>query len=242
MARLADVLTSIEALCETMNSLEFGPPGIFTNAIINKPDVTSLIRDPSEAELSLYKIQKGTGLGGLTLRRKDDQDAADQLVDYVPRRIDEQRVFEKVDGGSTVVQVPRLVDVPDDERLASLETLSSPTKKRLIGRYKLIPEGVLESDDFDTILATANEVVLKYPNIVNDSDVNATLQSIKKEYDQLLEETDALERAVQRQKEELGTQGDGVYQLESPGRDIDEMIRNEERIIADLEKELQATK
>lgn len=244
MARLGDILTSIEALCDTMSKLEFDPPGIFTNAIINKPDVTSLIRDPSEAELSLYKISKGTGLGSLMLRRKDEQSKSDRLVDLKPQRIDGKRVFEEVDGGTSgaVVQVPRLVKVPDDDKKANIEAMSSPTKKRFMSQYKLISADVLESDDFELVFTTANDVIVKYPNIVNDSDIKETLNSIRQEYDQLLEETQALEKAVQRQKDELGAQGDNIYELESPGRDVDELIRIEEGLIEGLERELEAAK
>lgn len=227
-----------------MSKLEFDPPGIFTNAIINKPDVTSLIRDPSEAELSLYKIGKGSGLGSLMLRRKDEQSKSDRLVDLQPQRIDGKRVFEEVDGGTSgaVVQVPRLVKVPDDDKKANIDAMSSPTKKRYMSQYKLISADVLESEDFELVFTTANNVLVKYPNIVNDSDIKETLNSIRQEYDQLLEETQALEKAVQRQKDELGAQGDSIYELESPGRDVDELIRIEEGLIEGLERELEAAK
>lgn len=242
MARLGDILTSIEGLCDTMDKLDFGPPGIFTNAIINKPDVTSLIRDPSEAELSLYNIGKGSGLGSLTLRCKDDKGSADQLIDLQPQRIDGKRVFEEESDGSAVVKVPRLVNVPDNDRLENIEALSSPTKKRIMSQYNLIPSNVLESEDFELAFTTASDVILKYPNIVNDTDIKDTLKGIREEYDQLLGETETLEKAVQRQKDELGAQGGSIYELESPGRDIDELIRIEEESIQKLEKELEAAK
>lgn len=244
MARLGDILTSIEALCDTMNNLNFEPPGIFTNAIINKPDVTSLIRDPSEAESSLYKINKGTGLGSLMLRLKDDQGNGEKLSFLQPQRIDGKRVFEEIEGGSSgaVVSVPRLVNVPDDDKKENIEAMSSPTKKRFMSQYKLISADVLESEDFELIYDTANDVILRYPNIVNDSNIKETIKSIRLAYDELLEETESLEKAVKQQKEQLGAQGDSIYELESPGRNVDELIRGEEELIEGLERELEAAR
>lgn len=240
MTRLGDILASIEALCDTMNKLDFGPPGIFTNAIINKPDVTSLIRDPSEAELSVYKIVKGNGLGSLTLRQKDEGSGVEMLVDLQPRRIDGKSVFEEFEENDSgaVVRVPRLVDVTEDD--TPFESMSSPTKRKVLSQYKLISTAVLESEDFDIIFKSTSDVVLKHPNIVSDTDVSERLERIRREYFTLLEETRKLEDDVRKQKEDLGAHGESVFEFGSPGRDVDDLIRQEEDLIKDLEEDLEA--
>lgn len=62
---LDSILTSVKQQSDSIQSLEFHQPGIFTNAIITKPPITRLLKDAASHEQSLYKINKSNG-GGFT--------------------------------------------------------------------------------------------------------------------------------------------------------------------------------
>lgn len=56
---MTDLLNSLEAINNSANSIKtlyFRPPGIFTNALISKPDITTLLRDADNYENSLYHV------------------------------------------------------------------------------------------------------------------------------------------------------------------------------------------
>lgn len=241
MARIAELLKSLEDLCEVINNLDFGKPGIFTNAIINKPDVTRLIRDPSSAEQSLYKISRKQGTGSLLLRSKDDPSSQQKLVSLLPERQDGFSVYDSeetdTDNKTVVPQLRFKRNFSDDPESQHYNDMSPISKRKAVGQYNLIPQEVLNSDDFSTILNAIQEVTSKYPNLVNDFKMPETLESLQSQYLQLSKQTAELESAVASQKQELSVYGNEL-EFGSPVRDIHELIRTEERMIADLEAQL----
>ncbi|KAK4192284.1 reticulocyte-binding protein 2 a [Podospora australis] len=56
MSLLLAHLEQISLSCEGIDSLPFPPPKIFTNALLSKPDITSLIRDTEAHERALFSV------------------------------------------------------------------------------------------------------------------------------------------------------------------------------------------
>lgn len=240
MSRFNELLKSLDNLCETINALNFDSPGIFTNAIINKPDVTTLIRDPSSAEQSLYKITKRKGLGSLLVRTKGLSLTHSQLLPLIPERRDGKSVYvndaANDDTGLVASRPQSRKRESDDEDNNDFNELSSPLKRRLVNQYNLISEEVLESDDFDAIFRTVKDVTQKYPNLVNDSKMPSTLELLSSRYEELRKLTADLESAIASQKQQYAAYNDDDFA--SPSRNLDELIRTEERLIEDLEIQL----
>ncbi|CCH41358.1 DASH complex subunit [Wickerhamomyces ciferrii] len=56
MSDLLRYLNSIDETSDSIKSLNFTPPGIFTNSLITKPNIVSLLRDADQYENSLYQV------------------------------------------------------------------------------------------------------------------------------------------------------------------------------------------
>lgn len=247
-----DPLTAIAASCTKIASLEFAKPGVFTNAIITKPEVTSLIRDALAPELSLYRIAKTSTFSGLAVRYGGIGSAGhddDTFVELRPERIDGKSIYISrsfSEDQTPAARVPELVPQNVLDQDPAPAELLSPTKKRIASQYNLIPKSVIESDDVDEICRAVSLVIEQYPSIGNSSKVKATLAGLQKEYAELLLETDKLEQKVADQRVQLDIYNDSLNEL-LPRRgivtaeketDIDDMIAREEREIEELEEEL----
>lgn len=235
MSRLEQIVSNVNALCDTVTDLEFAPPGIFTNAIITKPEVTSLIRDALVPEQSLYKISRSLGYP-LAGRGNDEE----PFVELKPERIDGKSMYiEKrfEDWKTTAVRIPEVVQTDEEEP----DELSSPTKKQIASQYKLISPAIIESGDVNDICAAVSHVVGQYPGLVQGPSVQTKVLELQKEYNELVEETSNLETEVADQKRQLDYYNDSLNELSPSKReklDIDEMISNEEDEIKQLEEEL----
>lgn len=250
MAHQDDPVTAITNSCTSIAALDFSPPGIFTNAIITKPEVTSLIRDALEPELSLYRVTRNPGLASLALRYGSSHAAAQEADPFAELRT------ERVDGKSIyighgfsadrtpAIRVPELVR---EEALPQIgDQLSSPTKKRIASQYNLIPASVIESDNINEICKAVASVVEQYPNINNGTSVRASLASLQKEYAELVDETNRLEETVAHQRAQLDAYSEAMLlprraTQEQQTQDIDDLIAREEREIAGLEAELDSS-
>ncbi|KAK4107393.1 DASH complex, subunit Spc34, partial [Canariomyces notabilis] len=56
MSLLQAHLEQISISCQGIDSLPFPPPKIFTNALLSRPDITSLIRDTEAHERALFSV------------------------------------------------------------------------------------------------------------------------------------------------------------------------------------------
>ncbi|KAK4237568.1 hypothetical protein C8A03DRAFT_34470 [Achaetomium macrosporum] len=56
MSLLSAHLEQISISCQSIDSLPFLPPKIFTNALLSNPDITSLIRDTEAHERALFSV------------------------------------------------------------------------------------------------------------------------------------------------------------------------------------------
>lgn len=245
-------MSLITASCAKISALSFPQPGIFTNAIITKPEVTSLIRDALAPELSLYRITRSFGLNGVTSRYGGNGSAGhddEMFAELRPERIDGKSIYIEhsfADGPSPAVRVPYLASQQSPKADLGDADLSSPTKRRIASQYKLIPASVIDSEDVNEICAAVATVVEQYPTMNNGSSVKASLANLQKEYNELILETDQLEQKVADQRAQLDIYNDSLNEL-LPRRgivstekeiDIVDMIAREEREIESLEEEL----
>lgn len=58
MTNLQHYLDSINNSANSIKTLYFRPPGIFTNALISKHDITALLRDADNYENTLYHVDR----------------------------------------------------------------------------------------------------------------------------------------------------------------------------------------
>lgn len=246
MSRTEKVLDTIGALCEKIISLEFAPPGIFTNAIITKPEVTTLIRDALVPEQSLYKIAGGstTALPG---RVRKPQKENPRFADLKPSRIDGKSIYVDqsfLDWNDTAVKMPRVVPEPLLELDTATDESLSP-RKRAVSSFRLVPQAVAESEDFNTICHAVATVAEQYAGIEGAGTIREKVESLRMEYNKLLDETQDLELHVAEQKKQLEIYNDSLNELlprrgnVSPQkRGVEESIEREEAEIRQLEAEL----
>lgn len=229
MSRLENALAAIHTLCDSMNELEFSAPGIFTNAVITKPEVTTLIRDALVPEQSLYRI-------------KNNSDGV--FAELKPERIDGKSIYVDhnfAEWHRTAVRIPELV--PPSEQLPPLDEMSSPSRRQIASQYKLISPSVIETDDVNVICSAVSKVVEQHPSLAKGVEHN-DVWAFQKEYNELLQENADFEEAVADQKRQLDYYNDSLNEL-SPlrsnfrrERDVDELIQSEEAEIRQLEEEL----
>lgn len=130
MTDLAHYIGAINESSSSLKTLYFRPPGIFTNAIIQKPDITSLLRDADAHENALYQVdtqgkpERKDGTRGTVDRLNDEFEQLElqqQLSEdgvVVPQITELQR--------PSAVLVPKSVgDVPPDHNKGVKNLLST---------------------------------------------------------------------------------------------------------------------
>lgn len=237
--KMDEVLGSIKALCASINSMEFSSPGIFTNAMITRPELTTLIRDALPAEQQLYKITSSVTHTGVTGCNKNFNKSLqsrtsmhETFIDLQPERIDGKAVMgmnTPVRERKTAVISP--VVIAESPRLT--DTMSLPTKRKIASQYSLIPRQAIESDDpivmCDAILAIAQN----NPAIKGITHSKQRALMLKTEYESLTKEIESF-------GESLLTDAKGkdmIYNLLT--HDMNELIAKEQAEIDRLESQLE---
>lgn len=235
---MSDPLTAITGLCQRINLTTFKSPGIFTNAMISKPEVTSLIRDALLPEQNLYKITRRSS-GHLGRNASDDS-----FSELRPERVDGKSTFVEPkfdDWSQTAVRVPKVVS--DLSEVEALDLSSSPLK----AHTSLLPQSLSESDDVSAMCDAITSVITQYPSLVNEDDLQANLERLRREYVELKALTSELELAVAEHRLQLDHYNDSINELlpsrgsfspVRPRRDLDAAILREEHEIRLLEEEL----
>lgn len=231
---MADPVASILALSKKLDLLEYDAPGIFTNAIISKPEVTTLIRDALVPEQNLYRIASAPRADRLGR-------GEESKTDLRPERIDGQVTYIEpnfADWKTTAVRVPQLVQ----QAPLQADTLSSPSKRRSTTLPRLIPASVADSGDVDAMCDAVQRVVEQYPSLANSESLKGSTEALRAEHAELQQQIAELEQAVEEHKLELEQYSDSVRLPSrgtlSPVLDIDQEIEKGEREVALLEEEL----
>lgn len=258
------ILQEIEDKCDTIQSLKFQPPGIFTNAIITKPPITKLLKDAATHEQALYRISKSNRAGGI--RKNERSNKARELNEYHPTELKPERVdgksiyvdasfngfsVDESDGRRTAVKVPEIVkeNVTPSQSEVDSDPVSSPSKSS--HNYNLIPESVLSSDNINALCVLLTQLIEKFPMLVNKEGFYEDINNYQQEFNQLQQEIKQLEEVVADQRSQLNYFNVNINEFSSPTKehraeeaddleeiDIDELIRREELEIEQLEHEL----
>lgn len=264
MSSLTFFLDRIQHLCESMGTLKFSSPGIFTNAIINKPVITDLLKDASVHEQALYKINRSSvphrPVSGVKRSYESDAPIAhgpnleridgksfyidDSFNDYVSdQTADEHRTKR------TAVRVPRIrkearpANQPEQQdQTAETDPFLSPKKDAPAPpNYQLIPESLLNSDRVDEICSHIVNLVEMYPSLKNDGDLLKTINRYQQEYAETCYDIEKLEEVLRKQKKQLNhsSGSDLSSPVRSPEKeDLDALIAKEELLLKDLEDKL----
>ncbi|ANZ77854.1 BA75_05182T0 [Komagataella pastoris] len=113
-------LRNIQKNAKSLRTLYFKPPGIFTNAIINKPEITRLIRDSDPLERSLYTIEDG------------EPHRIDGVNNYAETPSDEKTII-KIPDYSTQETPSTVIQLNDETEVSELLEKASD----LVTRYPL---------------------------------------------------------------------------------------------------------
>lgn len=264
MSSLNFFLDRIHHLCESMDGLDFVPPGIFTNAMINNPEITDLLKDASVHEQALYRINRSANtyklIPGLKRRHEDEPLVVaapnleridgqsfyvdDSFNDYVNDHVADERNTKR-----TAVRVPhirkqpKVTQQPEQlEQSAENDPFLSPKKGTPAAHnFHLIPEALLNSDKVDEICTHIAKLVEMYPSLKNDGDLLKTITRYQEEYAETSYDIDKLEEVLYTQKKQLNSSS--AADLSSPVRspekeDLDALIAKEEQLLKDLEDKL----
>lgn len=240
-AIMEDHVASIKALCEAIKSSEFSHSGIFTNAMITRPELTTLIRDALVPEQKLYRISKALPLQGThvssdrpILRRQSGAANDEYLAELIPERVDGKLAFgsnslEKYN--ETAVAPPLLIE--EDQLLS--DSMSLPTKREIVSQYTLIPRRAIESQNpiemCDAILALDESS----SSIKGLEHSKRKASELKLEYRRLTTEIFELEPQTSE-----AYKPDAIYNLLT--QEINNLIAVEQAEVDRLERELELTK
>lgn len=155
MAEFDSILSSINESAESLKTLYFRPPGIFTNALILKPDITTLLRDADVHESSLYNVDKN----GITERKDGSRGVVDTL-NYEFDQLELQQLSDTMDhdhdAGESGTK-PAVLFVHMDADHSNAPEVSKGVKN-LLNRFN---EENLSEYEFETLCSTVRELLEK---------------------------------------------------------------------------------
>ncbi|EGV65426.1 hypothetical protein CANTEDRAFT_113186, partial [Yamadazyma tenuis ATCC 10573] len=206
MPSLSYFLDSIDSSCQRIEELQFRPPGMFTNAIVTKPDITQLLKDANPSESLLYRVTNP--VDGSIIDRP-----AKLLV-----RVDGKSYFEDDNGEEysnhdvssnkirrVAVNVPRLVaNSAQTTSGASSDMSSSPVKASAqITEAASIYRSLIE---YTNKLPVANEEFI------------LSIRAMKEEYEQFSGQLQGLQQEYDEQQKLL--QSHNVFGLDGVSEDV----------------------
>lgn len=252
---LSDSLTRLQQSLRSIESNNFNSPRMFTNAMVNAPEITTLIKDPTYDESSLYTINKSTNSKGRS-----------KLIDNLTDGASMETKSERIDGRIIYTIEPIVSDKPQgdstiEDNYGSFEErdrrtpivkfpnldLSNTASRSLIN--------LNSSSDLGQIFYQTSQVLAKYPNLIEDHpSLVRQLDNFEHDYRSLEREILELNDEIKERKKYLtekhvdydasytntvlsSTTGDANDE-DNDGVDIDEIIRMEREEIEQLEHRL----
>ncbi|RCK67481.1 hypothetical protein Cantr_02323 [Candida viswanathii] len=256
---LSDSLTNIQQSTRSIDSRTFNRPRMFTNAMVNAPEITTLIKDPTYDESLLYTITNnalpstGTSLSGRS-----------KLIDDLVRGASMDTKSERIDGRVIYTVEPIVSDKPqedpmyndDDDAAEGYVDRRTPIVKfpnldvSAVSSRSLI--NLNSSSDLGQVFYQTSQVLDKYPNLIEEhGSLVGQLRSFERDYRGLEKEILELEDEIKERKSYLGAGVDASYTAAMPSDaaddegeeddgdiDIDEIIRHEREEIEQLELRL----
>lgn len=231
-------LKLINSSCSKISSAQFGLAGIFTNAMITRPELTSLIRDALPSEQHLYRITKATEVPGVTVRtdltknrRQSGAFMDDRFTELQPERVDGKSAYRINCGNKrmkTAIAAPQILK----QTPTLSDAMSLPTKRKIASQYTLIPREAIESGNpremCDAILAVEENT----PQINGIFHSKQKALQLKNEYERLSIE---LQKLAPLEPDDQAI-NDEIYNLLT--QDINGAIAKEQAEVDRLEQKL----
>ncbi|ODQ77179.1 hypothetical protein BABINDRAFT_163690 [Babjeviella inositovora NRRL Y-12698] len=229
-------IAQINKSAESLKTLDFRKPGIFTNALLLHPEITSLIRDADEHERALYRLN-----GSKEMERVDGSCV------YAPRKSDEEG--NKADESMLIAtDNSQYNNYVQTQLLGDLYTQHSSSHSRTTVQTPLlrttpaaVSKGVYDRDteevteEFDSLCSTIALLVAKFPV----EGIAEKVRAYKRDYAALTGEISHYDTLVNRQREQLaGFTAEVEDEAEEETVSVEELIRIEEEEIAELEAQL----
>lgn len=237
-------LALIDEAVELLQTLEFRKPGMFTNAVLLHPEITTLIRDADEHERALYRLNphnKMERIDGGRVYESSHTHAADPREDeelliaadnapyntYVQTQLHDQPYTPLTRPRGATVLIPRL----------------RPHQAPGVARTLYSRDSENPEEGFAGLCATVEALVARYPV----EGVSKKVREFRRAHTALLGEISRHEALVEHQRERLNgfndvedEAGDEDNGNEPDSATIDALIRREEQEIRLLERQLLA--
>lgn len=265
MPSLSYFLNRAQELCDTIQSLEFKAPGIFTNSIIAEPSITTLLKDAEDHELALYRIRKPAVnrrrpimslQGGLGSKGANDYNNAVQEdgLNFKPERVDgktyyvDQSFHEFMDPEDehngeeellhrkrTAVWVPEIVPTKKP-RGSATTTVTGSSVSPPSSPTKLFSRIDIEGGDVEQICSEALEIIRRYPSLVSEEE-DANLLAYRKKFLSLRKEVKDLERVEEKQAQQLAEYNFALSDTLLLSSPLRGVLREEEEEVVEEEEE-----
>lgn len=223
MADLQNALASLDESSNSLKTLYFRPPGIFTNALIGKPDITTLLRDADAFENALYQVDAQD--------RPERKDGTRGVVDQLNDDLEElqlQQLQEEEDSGE-FVQRPSVVIVPREVVASNNENKGV---KNLLSKFNEENE---KDYDIDVLCETVSQLLEKYPI----DGVREELEQLKQRWETINLEIMENEDTIEKQRRQLSLLRISLNERELHSDDIGEQpVKTAAQLIAEGEEEI----
>ncbi|GEQ72528.1 hypothetical protein JCM33374_g6215 [Metschnikowia sp. JCM 33374] len=253
---MADPLEMMHQACQDINNNNFESPGPFTNAVLARPEITTMIRDALPSEQGLYRISKGSGVSSSMVRAPRKSAVSGNItgtpafIELKPERVDGKSIFVDHEVSLTdkiAARAPQLVPRNSVDSPSS-DNMSSPTRRRMASQSKLFPPDIFESEDITYICNSLIKAVEQHPGLAGASEMKEKAVAMREEYDKLAHELDLLQQTVTEQKQHLDRHHETLIDFSptrgglSPSKSVSvaDLIQQEEERIVELETELNA--
>ncbi|KAI3403159.2 hypothetical protein KGF56_004048 [Candida oxycetoniae] len=187
---LFDQLARLEQATRNIELYEFPNAHMFTNAIVNHPSITSLLKDPSNDEKHLYKIIKSRIPGQVHDISKIER--VDGRKRYIEHDYNEESFYDtsyesqEQNHEDPITRLPTLLPPSNSTQqvnlTSSLNNIDNPLQR------------------IERLLS----IMTKYPNlIVNYDEVNTKLHQYQQDYNMVINDIDEMENEIEECKNVL---------------------------------------
>ena len=157
MSGLQSCLESINNSANSLKTLYFRPPGIFTNALISKPDITTLLRDADNYENTLYHVDPQG--------KAERVDGTRGVVDHLNDEFENLEIQQQLNSDGNEIQNyqtefnrPSVVLVPKEIDTTVESSEQSKGVKNLLKKFNEANQG---DYDVDVLCETVRQLLEK---------------------------------------------------------------------------------
>lgn len=230
MKDLNESLEHISNTCSLLNSLSFRPSGIFTNALIHKPEITKLLRDADKHENALYYIGPSF--------RAERKDGTHGILDRIYDELESFKSnFTETKDHDQRTSMPVIL-VPESE-----ESKDSNSEQKIETKATIWMSEDDKEQDIESLFEIASKLLDKYPA----EGVGAKLENNLHQYRMLKQEILEYEQLIEKQKRQLSLISitlndsdpfDKLTEHSISNKGISQLISEEEEEIKQLEEKI----